>query len=366
MISHLVVPHRQDLVSLTAALLDSRFAIEQLTLVDWSADKEFVIKAFCQPRGITLKQAQWDNWQQKVDDTSAWLISDDFCQKGWLAEQQAVSSGLAVASIKDDTWVWLANTDDKNISSPSLNLADNLTLEHYFPLFSWEIKSLDRNTIEDQRIHVADQWRKRINYGGKALSTLNYLAMRCRANLKTTLDRQQQNDSTLNSLIHELVTNDMATRQGKNLTFADEDSRFFANGGWLEELTFAELNRLKQKLPKLQDVARNVCIEQWVGDQRFEQELDVVCLYDNQLVVIECKTKNYHKKGGSITSDLKLSLAQLSAMKKTMGPPVAKVVFVSFFELSPTSKARASQWDVEILDGPELAHLATYLKMALK
>jgi hypothetical protein len=271
-----------------------------------------------------------------------------------------------MASIKDDNLYWLANTDTMQPVESPLNLADNLTLEHYFPLFNWGIKHLDRDPIAEQHRQIANQWRKRIQYGKKALSQLNYLASVSDAHFRATLNRQQQCDTTLMAFIDDLVVNGMASCCGKQLTFSNYSARFFANGGWLEELAFAEMSELKHKLPKLQDVARNVCIEQWVGDQRFEQELDVVCLYDNQLIIIECKTKNYHKKGNSTNNDLKLSLAQLSALKKTMGPPIAKVVFVSFFELSPSSKARASQWDVEVLDGSELSHMAIHLKMALK
>lgn len=366
MMTHLYVPRRNDVVSLIALLLDSRFTINQLTLIEWHDDKHKVISDFCQPRGIQFHTRQWHNWHQSIDSSAAWLIADHFHPDSWQAEQQALSQGLTLASIDNDHLYWLANPPNQQPQNSSLNLADNLTLEHYFPLFNWSIKQLDRNKIADSRRQVANQWRKRIQYGKKALSHLNYLASTSNAEFRTVLNRQQQYDTTLNAFIDELVMHGMASLSGKYLTFRDYSARFFANGGWLEELTFSDLTRLQQKLPKLQDVARNVCIEQWVGDQRFEQELDVVCLYDNQLVIVECKTKNYHKKGNSTNNDLKLTLAQLSAMKKTLGPPIAKVVFVSFFELSPTSKARASQWGVEVLDGSELSHMTTHLRMALK
>ena len=218
MISHLVVPQRQDLVSLTAALLDSRFTIERLTLVEWSADKLFVLKEFCQPRGIKLNEVQWHNWHQKVDSNSAWLIADKFDKDGWHAEQQALNLGLTITSIQDDNLYWLANTEEAKKES-ALDLADNLTLEHYFPLFNWRVKSLDRNKISDSHKSVAEQWRKKIKYGRKALAQLNYLATTCNADLRTTLDRHQQCNGILQAFIDELVASGMASYYGKYLTF---------------------------------------------------------------------------------------------------------------------------------------------------
>lgn len=370
MTMHLILPPRHNLVALITALLDKRFNIRHLVLIDWSAENIEKLLAFTTSRAITTECTDWHGWAEQCriaqqanssQQPPVWLLADHFSPQSWQAEQQALNSGLQLAAIEGDFWHWLWGPEQGN----HLDLADNLKLEQYIALFNWQLMSLERRPLAENHVTTAGYWARRVQHGQRALATLNSLATNAAGKLHTTLSSSQRRDPLLNTFIDELASAGMASIQQGKLTFRDEDARFFANGGWLEELIFDRLQKLRRDIPKLQDVARNVEIVQSMGSQSIVQELDVVCLYDNRLIIIECKTRNFHKKNASVTASLKLSLAALAAMKKTLGPPVAKMCFISFFSLSDSAKARAAQWNVDLISGSDLSQIDSELKRML-
>ena len=76
------------------------------------------------------------------------------------------------------------------------------------------------------------------------------------------------------------------------------------DGGWLEETTYGIVRSLAKKLPTIQDDGHSVEIERLINGQKVLNELDVVVLVNNKLFVIECKTKQFHKGDGKITTPI--------------------------------------------------------------
>ena len=134
-----------------------------------------------------------------------------------------------------------------------------------------------------------------------------------------------------------------------------------AGGGWLEELVFEEIRRLAEEDNKIHDVARQFRINYGMHYQgRLSSELDVACLRDNTLYLIECKTGQAGVGGNAISA-----LFKLAELSDTLGGMRGRGIFVSTEAVSVEVHQRARQLGIVAIDRPCLADLPRHLRQAL-
>jgi hypothetical protein len=134
-----------------------------------------------------------------------------------------------------------------------------------------------------------------------------------------------------------------------------------AGGGWLEELVFEEIRRLAEQDAKIHDVARQFRINYGVHYQnRLSSELDVACLRDNTLYLIECKTGQ-----SGVGSNAISALFKLSELSDTLGGLRGRGIFVSTEAVSVDVHQRARQLGIVAIDRPCLNDLPRHLRQAL-
>lgn len=153
------------------------------------------------------------------------------------------------------------------------------------------------------------------------------------------------------------MTAGLLTFSGDQLQFADERSRAFVNGVWLEEFVFSEINKLRNKLPEIQDVARSVEVQWNFGKSKVSNELDVVFLANNQLYIIECKTRNFSEQPKNSTN----TLYKLDALVTKIGGQTAKGMVASYGQFNDYNKERAALMDLKLCEGENLLEVGLYV-----
>ena len=277
---------------------------------------------------------------------------------GIIANNIFSKHNLAVFFVKHDWVHWLNNPQQQ----ASMNLEDSIKIPTFLASHGLKVTDLKRKPVSDELHNMARQWLSQTRTYTKAMGILNYYAARAQQNLSCKLsDNHFKGHSPFTIMLDQLEQAQLVSLKGNILTFKDEDTRFFANGGWLEDQVFSELQKLRGTLPKLQDVARCVEIEWKASSNRHtvKNELDVIALYDNRLIVIECKTKRFDQ------GDAKGVVYKLGSMIKHLGGVKSNGAIISFQHIASSHIARAQLMDIFVCEQKNLAGLSNQLKQFL-
>lgn len=217
------------------------------------------------------------------------------------------------------------------------------------PQVSRELRDLTARLID----HVAS--------AGRALGTLNALARSARDNhLRAELTQGQQELRSLGDIVALFADAGLLRQQGSTLIFKDENSRFFANGGWLEAHVFEVLQSLRSQVEGLSDVAMGVRVA-FAGSagklqNRDKNEIDVAFLYRNTLHLIECKTANLAQAGNGDNNKATEAIYKMESLLKLGGLRTRGMVVDYRGELakSEANQKRAAEADIAIVSGAQL------------
>ena len=221
------------------------------------------------------------------------------------------------------------------------------------PQISRDLRDLTARLID----HVASS--------GRALGAFNALARVARdANLRAELNEDQRDSRALGDIIALFEDAGLLRQEGNNLIFKNEESRVFANGGWLEAHVFEALQSLRAQHEALTDVALGVRVQfegaQGSAASNDKNEIDVAFLYRNTLHLIECKTANLALQGAS-GDDNKATEAiyKMESLLK-LGGLRTKGMVVDYrgqFASNPANQKRAQEADIAIVSGVQLKDL---------
>ena len=148
------------------------------------------------------------------------------------------------------------------------------------------------------------------------------------------------------------------------ISYTSEDTRFWCNGGWLEDFVRAKLYRIKGL----------GCIDDWAGNIKIfkeqktsfknspntlqpQNELDAAFTAANRLFVIECKTANLAKVNGFATASYKID-----SLRKNLGGVLARGMIVSVLAPRPTDIQRCKDLRIELLYGADVLKLEEKIK----
>ncbi|MDP2368770.1 Card1-like endonuclease domain-containing protein [Rhodoferax sp.] len=225
------------------------------------------------------------------------------------------------------------------------------TQEH--PQVTRELRDLTARLID----HVAS--------AGRALGALNALARAARDNnLRVELNRDQSS-LALGDIVALFVDAGLLRQQGDMLIFKDEESRLFANGGWLESHVYEALQSLRSQHEALSDVATGVRVGFGGADPRStarardKNEIDVAFLYRNTLHLIECKTANLAQVGHGDDSKATEAIYKMESLLKLGGLRTKGMVVDYRGELarSEANQKRAAEAGIAIVSGAQLKDL---------
>lgn len=183
----------------------------------------------------------------------------------------------------------------------------------------------------------------------KLVPTLNYLASAAKDTLSID-GKDVDRDPALAALFDRLIDGGLLSIRGDKIRFTNEETRFFVNGGWLEEYVSDVIRKLR--LPGLL-VETNLTVEYCEGHESktnlsgTHNELDVPVWYRNRLFVFECKTIDYGK------NDANDALSKLGLLAKRLGSAV-QAVLVTFVPLKEKDLQRAKDQKIKVLTRSDL------------
>lgn len=240
-----------------------------------------------------------------------------------------------------------------------IEITDTIKLHEFFVLNGCNLVSQKRlKGVKKTAKSLALNWLEKAKKLTKGLAKLNYLAVIARGpKLVAQMDKPLLEDHALQWLLDELDKIGLIEVKGRNVTFSDKQTLFFCSGGWLEEVTYSLVRELARHLPEIQDTGHSVEIERAVGSQTVLNELDVVALVNNNLYVIECKTKQYDRGEGNKV------LYKLDSLAERLGGIKAKAALVTFFPISPAERRRANELRIQIYGPEQLPSLKHHLKL---
>lgn len=258
-----------------------------------------------------------------------------------------------------DHLIWLHHPD----KPPSQDLADRVKLDRFLLAHGAYVK--DKGSAlgvpEPLRALSAELIRGIAGYQ-KALAALNWCAQTAEGRLLSEpIQTDVWRDPAFQALLDQFIRAGILRAEDQRLRFTDEDSRFYANGGWLESHVWGICLNLKKETG-IQDIARGVKVERKTqADKKPDNELDVAFLRNNRLHVIECKTRRFDNPpdGASKGAD---ALYKLDSLTDLLGGLKAKAMLVSYRTLNETDHQRARNHAVEVCDGDQLKDLPTLLK----
>lgn len=241
-----------------------------------------------------------------------------------------------------------------------------LKIKDYLEVHGYECMSAE-DKIGNSSLSDFTKWL--IEYAkanARAIGLLNALASEAE-NAKSLLVNVDkfESDSHFENLRHLIDQTQKPGRnltlwQGKDLKFKDESSRFYLNGGWLENHVFEIVKDLDSSL--IQDVAMNIKIKtpEWRQGEA-ENEIDVMILAKNRLHLIECKTKRF-SQGSARVDEALYKLDSLSVL----GGLNTRTMLVSYRDLHSSDTQRAKDLGIKIVKAEQLHGLKNKLNEWLK
>ncbi|MDO6680573.1 DUF1887 family CARF protein [Shewanella sp. 4_MG-2023] len=295
--------------------------------------------------------------QEATHPSDTWLNASNGTRYQILAAfevARAYGAHIYIVEPKYDALCWLS-PENKEITP----VADKIKLHEFFSVNGCKLKSQqNKNGIAPDLRVIGENWLKQADRLQTGLAKLNYLAQFTHGDtfISKEQDNAMLNDESLQWLLSDLETLALIKVDGKSVHFQNEKTRFFANGGWLEEITFSYIRNLSAEIPELQDDGHSVEIERSVNGKTIKNELDVVALVNNKLHVIECKTKKFKSGGGS---DM---LYKIDSLAERLGGLKCKSALVTFYPLNNSELARAYELNINIFNVNRIVNLKSSLK----
>lgn len=244
-----------------------------------------------------------------------------------------------------------------------IDLANRLSLAPFLLAHGARVVGGQGNPMPEPPRALTEWLVANVRTHGQSLGRLNYLANQAEGGLRSPpMDPQSLRDQRLQVLIDRLAAQGLLRVSGKSLVFPDEGSRFYVNGGWLEGHVFDLLRGLRRELPQIQDLARSLeILRQSPRGDSIPNEIDVACLAENRLYIVECKTRSWREGGRG--SD---ALYRLDTLGDLLGGLQARTLLVSYRALPPHDLRRAADLGVTVCAGPRLAELGSALRTWLR
>jgi len=257
-----------------------------------------------------------------------------------------------------DRLIWMSPAD-----RPNVELDNRLRLDVFLQAHGASVESAIGEAVPAARRELTAWLAANTGRLGGALKTLNWLAFKSEGVLRSPrLDEHSARDIELRTLIERLESAEVLRFEGGRLHFPDEEARFYANGGWLEEHVYDLVRALRREHQcGIQDLARSLqIVRRNQRDQPVRNELDVAFLAENRLYLIECKTRQWRNDRDQ-TGPGSEALFRLDVLADLLGGLQARAMLVSYHPLDKRVKRRAADLRIQVCDGAKLAELGGVL-----
>ncbi len=365
----------QPVSNITPAL-DPAFRPRKVILVQSPRFSEHAdwIEKVLQPAGIRVARCLLDNyWEiEPIRDRILDLLADHEHESIALN----ISGGSKVMSLAayevfrsaDRPVFYVQPESDELIwiyphRRPSHQLADHIRLKAFVLAHGAEVTQLRNTGIPEKHRTLTGQLVEHVEALQGPLRALNWYAHQARDLESPELGARHLKQGTpFDALTTRFEQEGFLQRRNRRLVFPDEDSRFYVNGGWLEEHVFGIVYGLRRQLPEIQDLARSVEIVRYQKSNPVYNELDVAFLANNKLYIVECKTRHFPDSAGDESSAGAETIYKLDTLKELLGGLHGRAMLVSYGEFSRFDRQRASDLEIQTCIGSEIQSLESRLR----
>lgn len=368
---HLTIYHPKHAGILSAAV---ELNADQLILLHRKEDDISGLKSAVQARGIKCT-SEWVNFDtQQVREQFVRLIENNQqnnlilnASSGYnklilIAFEQFNALGLPVFMVDKftDQLSWLNTSVNNQDSNPAeIHLSHHIKLQEYLKSFNTQILEQGQTTPEPESSRQLTHWIiNQLGKADKAISSLNYMAMSADANHRFQLSAADLKNHQLQQLLDHFEAADKLTVRGRKLKFKDQDSRFYSNGGWLENHVFALLYGMRKNRPALADLAKGMTIVRNQGTVK--NELDVAAIIHNRLHIIECKTRRFSNSKAD-KSAANSAIYRLDTIKSISGGHSGRAMLISYQNLNKYTLSRAKDLGIYCCSHTQLKQLQRHL-----
>lgn len=195
-----------------------------------------------------------------------------------------------------------------------------IKVKPYLAAYGQEIVEDDTaKTRTDNHRALIESLVNRINHFEKVIGTMNYYSARARDSKqfphKEKIEKEKLSWPLFMELVKLFEDNGIVSLQGEYICYGTEDDAKLASGGWFEEYVFRTVSSLHPT-----DLHTGVKVSS-------NNEYDVVFTNNNQLYLIECKTKKFDSEDDARNAD---PIYKLDSLKDAAGGIYGKGMFVSY------------------------------------
>ena len=359
---HLCLVSAEPTPNITPVLDNALKPDEVILLVSSSMKKRAgFLKNCLQPSGV--KVWEWpidDAWDTEHIQEGVLALLSDQGEQGFMLNATGGTKPMSIAAyevfrgldlpifyvhIEKGRVVWMHPKE-----RAAVELENRIRLKQFFRAHGVEMQALQRQSVPQAWKQLTEDLIADMQFYGQALGSVNYMAAQARGCLRASFPKGKENWKALQDLLALFETAGLLYRENKQVVFSSEKSRFFVNGGWLEQHVLDVLQKLRKQHPRIHDVGQGVVVRR--GD--VQNELDVVFLCDNSLYVIECKTKQFKAEGAE-------ALYKLDSLVPDLGGLRAKAMLISFQQFGVANQERAKKNDVCLCVAQQLRRLDQHL-----
>lgn len=249
---------------------------------------------------------------------------------------------------------WLHSKDNSSVF-----LKCELKIKEYLRFFSAQVLSAGEQNRDSSSLQDLTHWLvKNINEFGSSLAAMNHIAMKADYSMKYRMDNRYSKKKYLREILRRFEEVGILRMESDTVYFKDEKSRFYANGGWLENHVFNTLHNIKSKRSCISDLARGMEISRAQG--KVTNEVDVIAMANNRLHLIECKTRKFTNKHHANTPGA-AAIYRLDTLKDLLGGNSGKGMLVSYQKLSKYTEQRALDLGIKCCSHNQLKNLQDHL-----
>ncbi len=238
-------------------------------------------------------------------------------------------------------------------------IESKLKISEYIKLFSSQVLTQGQTIQEPKNRQALTHWLiDNIEQFGGSLAAMNHIAMRADMTLQYRMDNKYKKKPHLQKILDRFAEVGILKIKYQTIVFKDEDSRFYANGGWLENHVFSILFDMRKSRKTISDLAKGMEIVRAKGTVK--NEIDVVTMVNNRLHLIECKTRKFTNRNHANTPGA-AAIYRLDTLKDSFGGNSGKAMLVSYQKLSRYTEQRAKDLGIYCCSHAQLKQLKEHL-----
>lgn len=254
--------------------------------------------------------------------------------------------------VDTDQIIWL----DK--ASPAQDLTQQLRIKHYLRGYGFTLaEGLDKPQPNAAYQSLLQDLVLNVGTLEEPIGQLNWLGQQAESEgrLSVKLSHRQLDSRSLEALLRKFEQAKVLKISGDTLTYASEEARFFAKGGWLEHHVYQTVCQVTGDLA-IRDKAANLVVQDASSQKN---EIDVAFMARNRLFAIECKTARMDSPDSQKAND---TLYKLAENCRRIGGLGTRGMLATYRPLRDSEQRLAKALNLEVVAGAALARLGERIK----